>query len=583
MNTITHDISAMNIRRNLGINTNTKIKSMERLSSGFCINRAADDAAGLAISEKMRSQIRGLAQGTQNAQDGISLLQVADGALAEVQEMLHRLTELSIKSANGTNTPEDRFIIDEEVAEILEEINRIGDTTTFNTIPLFKGYDKVSFTTSDSVPSVGDIPFEDFVLFDVDLGRTPLSQNMGADSLRLQAIVNNPASPYYNKTFSMIFGDGSTSNSSFRITDSAGNRTTVLMESLTPSNFQFNGADTWSRDFRYSTDTGTEVTVTQTIRTEDTSPSEKNYIISYAFDYSTDIAGLEFMFHADTAYNNNDRCEDYYINGTRLEKYCIYSKPDSDLIAGSNSTYLYTDGIPSSFSIVDTENALQFAEKISFGAGNEPDSLSIGHYSQIDDWSYYQNLGGNLGTNAARTDLGFSLYYDLSDRNHISFNYGISNSETDQNIHGVPLKPDIRTEKEHTNSLDLWIQAGPNEGNGMYLTIGEMNTTVLGMDGLHVSTPDACQDAIKAVKTALGKVSRIRSTIGAQQNRLEHTILYNQNTHENLTTAESRIRDTDMAAETTSLARSTILEQTGQAMMSQAKQNKQSILQLFSK
>lgn len=139
MNIVAHNLSAMNAQRQFGINTRSKIKSTEKLSSGYKINRAADDAAGLSISEKMRRQIRGLTQGVENTQDGVSLCQVADGALAEVNDMLHRITELSVKSANGTNSEQDRQYIQEEISQILQEIDRIGDTTTFNEMHIFKG------------------------------------------------------------------------------------------------------------------------------------------------------------------------------------------------------------------------------------------------------------------------------------------------------------------------------------------------------------------------------------------------------------------------------------------------------------
>ena len=120
MNIVAHNLSAMNAQRQFGINTRSKIKSTEKLSSGYKINRAADDAAGLSISEKMRRQIRGLTQGVENTQDGVSLCQVADGALAEVNDMLHRITELSVKSANGTNSEQDRQYIQEEISQILQ-------------------------------------------------------------------------------------------------------------------------------------------------------------------------------------------------------------------------------------------------------------------------------------------------------------------------------------------------------------------------------------------------------------------------------------------------------------------------------
>ena len=135
---IQNNLLAMNANRMLNITNGKKTKSTEKLSSGYRVNRAADDAAGLAISEKMRRQIKGLTQGTRNTQDGISMCQIADGALNEVSDMMHRLTELSVQSANGTNDEQDRQAIQQEVNALLDEIDRVSDTTTFNEIEIFK-------------------------------------------------------------------------------------------------------------------------------------------------------------------------------------------------------------------------------------------------------------------------------------------------------------------------------------------------------------------------------------------------------------------------------------------------------------
>ena len=136
---INHNLLAMNAQRQLGINRGKKAKAMEKLASGYKINRAADDAAGLAISEKMRRKIRGLTQGVMNAQEGVSVCQVADSALVEISEMLHRISELAVKSANETNTGEDRSYIQQEVSQLIQEIDHIAETTSFNEILLLNG------------------------------------------------------------------------------------------------------------------------------------------------------------------------------------------------------------------------------------------------------------------------------------------------------------------------------------------------------------------------------------------------------------------------------------------------------------
>ena len=136
---VQHNLTAMNSNRMLGLTTKTQGKSTEKLSSGYKVNRAADDAAGLAISEKMRRQIRGLTQASLNAQDGISAVQTAEGALNEVHDMLQRMNELAIKSANGTNQTEDQSYIQSEVDALIKEIDRVATTTTFNERNLLDG------------------------------------------------------------------------------------------------------------------------------------------------------------------------------------------------------------------------------------------------------------------------------------------------------------------------------------------------------------------------------------------------------------------------------------------------------------
>ena len=136
---VQHNLTAMNSNRMLGITTKSQAKATEKLSSGYKINRAADDAAGLSISEKMRKQIRGLTQASSNAQDGISAVQTAEGALTEVHDMLQRMNELAVKAANGTNSEDDRAYIQAEVDQLVTEIDRVSTTTKFNETYLLKG------------------------------------------------------------------------------------------------------------------------------------------------------------------------------------------------------------------------------------------------------------------------------------------------------------------------------------------------------------------------------------------------------------------------------------------------------------
>lgn len=590
MESIVHNLTAMSAQREFKVNTKKKEKTSEKLSSGYKINRAADDAAGLSLSETVRRQIRGLSKGAENAQDGVSLCQVADGALTEVQDMLQRITELSVKSANDTNSSSDRQNIQEEINDILQEIDRIGDTTTFNEERIFKGVQNASVDEAKTFIGIGDVPFSDFVLADLNLGHRPFSAGSDGQTLNLQAIVKNQNSSFNGKTFNLIFGSGSTSNSSFRFTDAAGNQDIIYLGDLRPTNYTTNGSDTWSRDFSYTTDGGAVITIKQTINTKEPSDTEKSYGISYEFSTSgntADIQNLEFMFHADTAYNNNDRCEGYFIDGSRVNKDCIYSKADSVLIGNSTSPYIDRNGIPDSLSIVDVDAALAFSEKISFAGGTEPDSFSIGWWSSIDQWDYYDDLDANLGGNTNRSDLGFSLYYDLKDltqKNSISFDYGIVAVESDKNLKDVPLKKDVSEgeKKEYSVDKKTWIQSGGVRGDGMYITIGEMNTKTLDIRGMDVSTVDGALKAIDDADSALKKISAMRNKIGGQQNRLEHTIENGENALENSEAAHSRIKDTDMAKEVMKHSTLNILDQIGQSMLAQANQSGQAVLKLLS-
>jgi len=213
---VQHNLTAMNSNRMLGENTATQAKSTEKLSSGYRINRAADDAAGLAISEKMRRQVRGLTQAAANAQDGISMVQTAEGALNEVHDMLQRMNELAVKAANGTMTSDDRNYIQKEVEALKTEIDRVAETTTFNEQELLKatktfelqvgaetdGNNKISVevkamdATSLGITStsVADSDAAATLIGDVKKAITKLNEqraDLGAQQNRLEHTINN--------------------------------------------------------------------------------------------------------------------------------------------------------------------------------------------------------------------------------------------------------------------------------------------------------------------------------------------------------------------------------------------------------
>lgn len=578
---IQHNIAGMNANRQLNITTNLQAKSSEKLSSGYKINRAADDAAGLAISEKMRRQIRGLDQGIKNVQDGISMCQIGDGALEEVMVMAHRMTELSVKASNDTLTDEDRKYIQSEIDAILTEVERIDEVTEFNNIRIFGKGEEIIYN-SDGTPLIeGSIPYSSFSFADVNISQNPVfSALSNGDYLALSASVNDANSAANGNSYNLIYGDGSTSNTSVRISyESNGNTVTQelkLDSDFTITNYSNNNGRV-SRDLIYDKD-GVSFTITETA-----TPNSANKY--YQMDYSIKNTGtteldLEFMFHADTAYNNNDICESYYIGGSLVDSTRIYKSTDYSGVESNSNVF---DGVPSSLSIVNKDEALAFSEKIDFTT--RPDMLSIGHYSSIDDWSYYDSTS-SLGRSTTNMDLGFSALWQKNDMASgqtmsVSFNYGIAATESDSNLNQSEIKMSNKPAVIVTDAKEFWIQASSNVDDGMYISFGQIDLDALNLRDLDVTKSDRARQSIERVKKAQNHVSELRSHIGAQTNRLEHTARNQANTMENTQSAESLIRDTDMAAEMVKYSNNNILAQAGQAMLAQANQTNQGVLSLL--
>ncbi len=507
MQVVAHNLASQFISRQLNVTTEEKRKTSEKLSSGYRINRSADDASGLAISEKLRWQIRGLDKASTNISDGISIDQVADGALNEVHDMLHRMNELAVQAANDTNTKYDREAIQNEIEALVDEIDRIGEYTEYNSMKLFKGgYTDVLDQDGNPV-RLSDIPITDFRLPQItnasltDGPVYPGSRNYLNLGVEL-------TEDYSDARFDLIYGRGSTSHSSVKV--------------------------------EYEDDNGNTVTV---------------------------IKDLDF---------------------------CVYTK-NADYLA-QNSPYIYgMDAFNggNSFSIVDVDDALPFSVKVAWESRDLYllETVSIGNWTyDTYDWGYYDNLPGNLGGNTDGRDLAFSLIFKgtLNGNNAnmtgtaalAHFTYGFTQTSTDSNLAGVPITYH-NTPKVHVDVLDLWIQAGAVEGSGMFISIGAMDSGILGVRGLDVTSYERAQRAIERVGEANEKISEQRSIIGAQQNRLEHARAIDDNISENSQAAESRIRDTDMATEMVNQAKHRILEQAGQSMLAQANQTPNGVLQLL--
>lgn len=389
---INHNLAAMNTYRQYSINNTAATKSLEKLSSGYRINSAADDAAGLAISEKMRAQIRGLDQASTNAQDGISLIQTAEGALSETEEILQRMRELAVQAGNDTNTEDDRAELQKEVAELKEEIDRIANNTEFNTKKLLNG-------------------------------------NLSANTFKAEdAYISS------------------------KTTDFTATVTTTI---------------------------DADPTTASVVLTDDT------YVIEVTgYDSSTD-------------------------------------------------TYSYTI----------TAESTGTATTGSFTAGG----------STTDAITSVGGSGIDIAIDSTNIEVGDSLtLVTRQDQNETS-----------------------------TTTNALTFQIGANSNQTMNVSIDSMDTESLFVDTIDISTATGATAAISTIDDAIKNVSGQRAKLGAVQNRLEHTINNLDTANENLTSAESRIRDVDMAEEMMNYQKLSILQQAATSMLAQANAQPQNVLTLL--
>lgn len=406
---VQHNLTAMNSNRMLGVTTSTQAKSTEKLSSGYKINRAADDAAGLSISEKMRKQIRGLTQASSNAQDGISAVQTAEGALNEVQDMLQRMNELAVKAANGTNSEDDRNYIQDEVNQLIKEIDGVSTTTKFNETYLLKGDDTTAATVADAAAAEG---------------------TAGA-------------------------------------------------------------AQTYDIDFAGKI----------------TAPAEGKSDVSFKV-------------------------------GSKTYSITVEAGDDANKIGGK---------------IKDALNNNKYSDKVG------------GDYTAT-------NAGAKITLTAAKNGV-------IAADDKLS---ATANKDVTLKASGI-LTLSLHVGADSTSDNQISVDIKQMSADVLGLKTGKSSTTAAENDTLLVngSNDDNARKAIDTIASALQEVSKQRSALGAAQNRLEHTIANLDNVVENTTSAESSIRDTDMATEMVKYSNNNILAQAGQAMLAQANQSNQGVLSLL--
>lgn len=518
---IQHNIAALNSYRNLTNNNNGVAKNLEKLSSGYRINRAGDDAAGLAISEKMRAQITGLESAQKNANDGISLVQTAEGALTEVHSMLNRMVELSTQAANGTyDNQTDRANLQKEIQSLKDEIDRISDGTNFNGINLLDGSMGSSGTSGVAV----------------DVKYPGLSTNTGV--LALQAATKSQ-STIAAGTGTTAYTLGSKYNLELTFSDASGN--------LQKKNIEF---------------TAKNVDATNAANLTEISDQMKKAL----GDGFTITAGANQIIIAANAAGSANKLEVFSTKVT--------NDTGADVTGGIGSA-TNTSGLDAYYRLSGTAiggyqgtgNADDFTFEIN---GQKFAFATTDGAKKLDTGVNYITTAGNTGT--------------------------VVTGDVANMISLINNKTGIGAVIEGGTNIDL--KAGTkvgNSGNGLTLQIGDtaesfnqitvsvdsMSSTALGLSGVNVSTQEGAKSAVKIIKNAINQVSSTRGDLGAVQNRLEHTINNLSVTSENMTAAESRIRDVDMASEMMAYTKNNILVQASQAMLAQANQIPQGVLQLL--
>ena len=514
---VQHNMQAANANRMLGITSGAQAKSTEKLSSGYKINRAADDAAGLTISEKMRKQIRGLDKASSNAQDGVSSVQTAEGALTEVHSMLQRMNELAVQAANGTNSKDtDRKAIQDEIDQLNTEIDRVAETTKFNEIYLLKGDDgekTVNMKAHDAglkgtLTDNGDgtATFTMAALNDGDTvsigGKNYTIGSLKADADKLVAAPRTGTKKLTigDKTFVLKAGDT-------KVYDETG--TNQVFVKTADGTTAATGATAFS--------TGAELTTTSKYK-DDTNTDKDNTAVTI------------------------DNLKDYIKGGVKVSDGTTTLTVLND--AKDATGAVGNDGVDDNDnSLITKKKAYELAAKELLAAnqiGDTEGSAKVG----VGDVGTAVNLTNGTGTFKIQTGSA---------------------------------------KVANTLSFSLHVGADADMTNKITVDIDTMNSANLGIKGLNVTDKNgsAATYAIDAISDAISKVSSQRSALGAVQNRLEHTIDNLDNISENTSSAESRIRDTDMAKEMVNYSKNNILAQAGQSMLAQANQSNQGVLSLL--
>ena len=565
---IQHNIAALSSYRNLTNNNSAVSKNLEKLSSGYRINRAGDDAAGLAISEKMRAQITGLKTAQKNANDGISLIQTAEGALTEVHSMLNRMVELASQSANGTYQDEDRANLQAEVKALQDEINRISEGTNFNGINLLDG------SLGGKVSAVGmkDISGDLTILADGQLGKEPQAAIYSFDLSQVSIQTTQADGKISAFTIGGVDLFKANATADDKKVSSSAPVTGVNLAGKIRDEIEIDGN---KYDVKV---TGTKVTLT----------SQK------AIDSPSDIS-LNVVLTADKAIVNNGQQIAVTVEqeGIGPANQRMYGQAEFEL-----TTDIVRDG--GALKIGDTTYTFAVGKNSSFKGGSNVIDLT----DMTATSTKLVGIAAGRLTAAAKNNKNFYVGTDYDKATGQTMirvtekeggvDYEVNNLAGDDGKGANGTVGTINATSTHWRNLiqkgvasisgsNLTLQIGDtsDDFNQLKVAVGDMSASALGISGIDISTQAGATDAINKVKAAINSVSSTRGDLGALQNRLEHTINNLSVTTENMTAAESRIRDVDMAEEMMAYTKNNILVQASQAMLAQANQIPQGVLQLL--
>lgn len=560
---INTNIQAINAYRQLTVSQGKVSKNIERLSSGLRINRAGDDAAGLAISEKMRSQIRGLQMAERNTLDGVSLIQTAEGALQEVHNCLQRMRELSIQAANGTMDDSDRLAIQNEIDQLTYDIDRIAKTTQFNANPLLRGSllsRPVITTNSPDIKYTGSGTWKGNVVAEPsERGQVELQMTTNpedGDYLMINGKYyefekpDDPSDPDDDK-WGVQAG-----RIAVRVGNNRGETLSNLLNAIAQSDTMFDS-----------------------VTSEVTGPSlflrtAKNMSPQEAQQIEVNKGNVNGSFIDDegnaattlNAPNTSTNLKTIYLNFTELPKPGDQLVIDDVTISFADSSVSYAGG-QATVGVKDRTvyDVLAEVYNVITAAKNNSKAEAL-----VD----YKVNGSSLILSTNKTDNGSDNGLEVEFRDNDFETYA-------------------------GKEMDIKLQIGANDSESMNLLIGVVDAAFLGIArkadhkglistagvdaeaGISVLSEEDANNAIGFFDNAIRIVSESRSRLGAYQNRLEHTISNLTTASENMTAAESRIRDVDMALEMSEFTKNNIINQAATAMLSQANQLPQGILKLL--